>query len=362
MKRFVVGVDLETGKTKGIVTSYDVQSVLSGPFGYQLNRGPVSLAKPGSIAPLSPLGYGLGGRMRLYTDFVSIPCGHCLGCRLEYSRQWANRLMLELEYHDSAYFVTLTYDEDHAPVHWYSDPATGEAFPSLSLEPRDVELFLKRLRKKFKDDKIRYYIAGEYGETTFRPHYHAIIFGLHLSDLVPYKRSFQGFQYYTSESLSRVWSVKESKGSYAPLGYAVVAPVTWETCAYTARYVTKKLTGPQAEFYTLHNLVPEFAHMSRDGGIGKQWYLDHPGCAAEDYLFLKTDKGGRKFRPPKYYQSMFELEDPEMAAEVKERRRKVAELALEAELRGTNLTYLEYLAVKEAALKARTKSLVRSDI
>lgn len=342
----------ETGSSEGVVVPYAADHIEKMSDG---KWKPVYVDMPMTS-------FGVARR----DQYVQVPCGQCLGCRLDYSRQWANRLMLELEYHDSAYFVTLTYDEDHAPVHWYSDPATGEAFSSLSLEPRDVELFLKRLRKKFKDDKIRYYIAGEYGETTFRPHYHAIIFGLHLSDLVPYKRSTQGFQYFTSESLTRVWSVKESKGSYAPLGYAVVAPVTWETCAYTARYVTKKLTGPQAEFYKLHNLEPEFARMSRgrkeNGGIGKQWYLDHPGCAAEDYLFLKTDKGGRKFRPPKYFRSLFELEDPEMAAELKERRRRLAEAAQAAELRGTNLTYLEYLAVKESNLKARTKSLLRSDI
>lgn len=348
MKRFVVGVNPETGKSIGVVVPFAADHLEKTGFD---KFEPIY-----EDVPMSHFGY-----VR-YDRYQQVPCGQCLGCRLDYARQWANRLMLELEYHDSAYFVTLTYDEEHVPVHMYDDPATGEVFDSLSLEPRDVELFLKRLRKKFKDDSIRYYIAGEYGENTFRPHYHAIIFGLYLSDLVPYKRSTQGFQYFTSESLTRVWSVKESKGSYAPLGIVVVAPVTWETCAYTARYVTKKLTGPQAEFYQAHNLVPEFAHMSRNPGIASQWYKDHPGCAAEDFLFLKTDKGGRKFRPPKYFRSLFELEDPEMAAELKERRRRLAEEAQAAELRGTNLTYLEYLAVKEANLKARTKSLLRSDI
>lgn len=299
---------------------------------------------------------------RIVKEFQEVPCGHCLACRLEYSRQWANRLMLELEYHDSAYFVTLTYDDLHVPTNFYPDPETGEAFPSLTLCLDDVQRWLKRLRKHFPDDHIRYYLAGEYGPETFRPHYHAIVFGLHLSDLKPWRTSEQGFTYYNSESLQRTWSVQDSKGSYAPLGYAVVAPVTWETCAYTARYVTKKLTGPQAAFYDTYNLTPEFSIMSRRPGIAKQWYLDHPDCFDYDYINIKTDKGGRKFRPPKYFQSMFEIDEPEKASEFKARRQRMAKEAQEAKLLMTSLSYLEYLEVQEKNLEVRTKSLIRSDI
>jgi len=152
---------------------------------------------------------------------VQIPCGQCIGCRLAYSRQWANRCMLELEYHDSAYFVTLTYDEAHVPKHYYPDPETGEALPSMSLCKRDFQLFMKRLRKAFPDDKIRFFAAGEYGTKTFRPHYHAIIFGLHLDDLVYYKRGEGSFAYYNSPSLQKCWSVRQPipvcEGSITPL-------------------------------------------------------------------------------------------------------------------------------------------------
>ena len=142
-------------------------------------------------------------------QLIQIPCGKCIGCRLEYSRQWANRCMLELQYHDSAYFVTLTYNEEHVP-------RTG-LHGEMSLRKRDFQLFMKRLRKKYSDDRIRFYAAGEYGTTTQRPHYHAILFGLHLDDLQVYK-SKDSYKYFTSPGLQRVWSVVESsKGSITPL-------------------------------------------------------------------------------------------------------------------------------------------------
>lgn len=346
MKRFVVGRNSDTGKTVGIVTSYSADHIEYCEGRWQPSYVPIMSQRAS----------------RLIKEFEEVPCGQCFGCRLSYSRQWANRLMMELEYHDSAYFVTLTYDELHAPTNFYPDPDTGEAIPVLTLCVDDIQRWMKRLRKAFPDDHIRYYLAGEYGPETFRPHYHAIVFGLHLPDLVPWKRSTQGFQYFNSPSLQRTWSVKDSKGSYAPLGYAVVAPVTWETCAYTARYVTKKLTGDAAVFYDTYNIIPEFSVMSRHPGIAKQWYLDHPDLFDYDYINLRTDKGGLKFRPPKYFQNLYDLDCPEESAELKLQRRKLAEQARSAKLRDTSLSYLELLQVEESNLVARTKSLERNDI
>ena len=137
-------------------------------------------------------------------EILQVPCGQCIGCRIDRSRQWANRCMLELQYHDSAYFVTLTYDDLHVPKAYYPDPDTGEAHQSLTLCKRDFQLWMKRLRKRFSDDKIRFFACGEYGGSTHRPHYHAIVFGLHLDDLVKYKTVQEGdgyYTYYNSDSL-----------------------------------------------------------------------------------------------------------------------------------------------------------------
>lgn len=130
-------------------------------------------------------------------EVIQLPCGQCIGCRIDRSRQWANRCMLELQYHDSAYFVTLTYDDFHIPKAYYPDPETGEVHTSYTLCKRDFQLWMKRLRKKFSDDKIRFFACGEYGGQTKRPHYHAIVFGLHLNDLVKYKTVKEGDSYYT---------------------------------------------------------------------------------------------------------------------------------------------------------------------
>lgn len=286
---------------------------------------------------------------------VTLPCGQCVGCRLEHSRQWANRCMLELKDHKSAYFVTLTYDNDHVPVSYYADPNTGEALEALSLSKRDWQLFMKRLRKAHPSPPLRFFMAGEYGSTTFRPHYHAIIFGLELNDLVPYKRSEIGYQYYTSETLQKVWSVDG-----VPIGYVVVGEVTWETCAYTARYVMKKLNGDLSEFYKFHNIEPEFTLMSRRPGIARNYYETHPEIYETEKINLATEKGGISFRPPRYFDKLFDLEHPEEMQLIRERRAKTAADAMAAQLEKTSVSEDEYLLVKEHYKQDAIKSLRRN--
>lgn len=350
LKAFPVGFT-DSGKKKMKVTSYDVEMV------YQMfPDGPwyCSRSRPSSA-------------FRVVSVGVTIPCGRCIGCRLEYSRQWANRCMLELQYHKSSYFVTLTYNEEHVPHSWYANPESGEALPSLTLRKTDCQKFMKRLRKNFPDQKIRFFLCGEYGPETFRPHYHAILFGLELNDLVVYKKSPEGFVYYTSDSLQRCWSTlltrkQDGQPQFSPIGQVLIAQVTWETCAYTARYITKKLTGPESDFYTDFNIEPPFVLMSRRPGIARQYYDDHPDVMEYEYLNVKTDKGGRKFRPPKYFDYLYDLEYPDEFAERKKVRQQMAEAAKAAKLSQTTLSYLELLQVEENAKLDAIKSLDRSEI
>lgn len=352
LKAFPIGFT-ENGKRKLKVTSYDVDYV------FQNSPGGSWYSACGSDTPTC---------FCCVRTPIVIPCGKCIGCRLEYSRQWANRCMLELQYHDSSYFVTLTYNEEHVPRSYYGDFDTGEALPSLSLHKRDFQLFMKRLRKRFSDDKIRFFMCGEYGPETFRPHYHAILFGLHLDDLVPWQRSEQGFQYYISQSLQECWSVRDpcfgetGVTPLSPLGHILVANVSWETCAYTARYITKKLTGPQSSFYSDFGIEPPFTLMSRKPGIARQYYDDHPDMYEYEYINVKTETGGRKFRPPKYFDKLYDLDQPEASAALKETRRKMAEQAQKAKLDQTTLSYLELLAVEERTKLDSIKSLDRSEI
>lgn len=156
------------------------------------------------------------------------PCGQCLPCRINKRRVWTHRLMLERFCHETAVFVTLTYDPEHLPV---AEKETG------TLDKRDVQLWLKRLRKAVEPKKLRYYLCGEYGTQTYRPHYHAIIYGLGPEHV---------------QLIASTWAK----------GLVHVGDCTPESCQYVAGYVTKKMTKKQdAE-------QKEFAVMSLRPGIG----------------------------------------------------------------------------------------------
>lgn len=126
---------------------------------------------------------------------LQVPCGKCIGCRLERSRQWAIRCMHEASLYEDNCFITLTYNDDHLP-------SNG------SLDKTHFQKFLKRLRKSIYPQKLRYYHCGEYGDEGGRPHYHAIIFGWSPSDKVLIStEDKQGItcHRYLSESLTQIW-------------------------------------------------------------------------------------------------------------------------------------------------------------
>lgn len=307
---------------------------------------------------------------------VTIPCGQCIGCRIDRSREWANRCLMELESHpEGGYFLTLTYNDMHLPWSWYADPYTGEAQPSLTLDRRDVQLFIKRLRRAT-GQSLRYFGCGEYGPRTMRPHYHLIIFGLVLDDLEPLPgRSSQGYTYYRSKLVEDCWSfgmrdqyrhdvsptVYDDRGRprkvTSTAGYVVVGAISWETCAYTARYVTKKLTGDAAQYYDYFNITPPFSMMSLKPGIGADFY--RPEIYEHEHIVLSTPTGGRKFRPPKYFDRMFDIEYPEKMLEIKRDRVRKAELQKQLQLEKTDLNYMEMLAAQELSFSERVKPLKR---
>ena len=291
---------------------------------------------------------------------LEIPCGQCIGCRLEYSRQWANRCMLELQYHDSAYFVTLTYDDAHLPKTFSHDPDTGEVLsPVATLHSRHLQLFLKLVRRHFPDDNIRFFGCGEYGSNTLRPHYHVILFGLHLNDLELYKRSVLDYNYFNSESLSRCWidgATGESRG------YVVVGAVSWDTCAYVARYILKKQRGATKSIYEDLGIEPEFSRMSRKPGIGRQFYDDHPEIWQFDKINIRTPSGGRSFSHPNYLRHLFEIDDPVAANDFNERRKQRAIAQNDLKLSLTDNDYFDILRIEEDSKQNKLRSLFRNTI
>lgn len=287
---------------------------------------------------------------RVSYDYITIPCGQCLECRFQYARQWADRCILELQSHPSSYFLTLTYDNQHIEHLKNADGA-------LSLKKRDLQLFHKKLNRYLSlksggYSNFRYFACGEYGDNTFRPHYHDIVFGLVLDDLVFYRRSELGHIYYNSPFLEKVWGY----------GHVIVGEVTWESCAYTARYVTKKQKGFSKNLYEKLGVEPEFLIMSRRPGIAREYYDTHPDLYDFDCIHVSTSNGGRRVNLPRYFDTLKERDDPDVLASIRERRMAAAEYRMQAKLYHTDLDELEMLAVEEANLNSKLKIFKRSSI
>lgn len=252
---------------------------------------------------------------------VELPCGQCIGCRLERSRQWAVRCMHEASLWERNAFVTLTYAEDRVP-------------DSGSLVLRDFQLFCKRLRKRA--GSFRFFHCGEYGERLGRPHYHACLFGLDFDDKVLYTER-NGVKLYVSPLLGDVWGH----------GFATVGDVTFESAAYVARYVLKKVTGDGAEDH-YGDKSPEYVTMSRRPGIGRGWY---DRFKSEVYPSDEVISRGHSVRPPRFYDSLFELSEPSVFDVVKRQRIEAAKASFSV---GT-----PSLRARETVCKARVSLLRR---
>lgn len=242
------------------------------------------------------------------TEKLSIPCGTCFGCRAEYAQLWSVRCQHEAKLYESSLFLTLTYDDDHIPWH-------------RGLELRDLQLFMKRLRKAFSGHvelpetpgrrPIRYFAAGEYGSQTARPHFHLLLFNLSLPDYDGRARAFE------LDSLSKLW----------PHGGHEVDQFTPGRAAYVAGYAAKKISGKLARkaAYTVehpekpgvfHERRPEFSTKSMRPGVGVWYFKRYRSDFQHGYVPLP---GGQKLRIPRLYRQYLE-DDPEWAYRDEDRR------------------------------------------
>ena len=287
---------------------------------------------------------------------LELPCGQCVECRLARSREWATRCMLETKDHKNNYFITLTYNNDNLPKGNGINIDTGEIFEVGTLKPKDLQDFMKRLRitweRKYNITNIRYYACGEYGEQYARPHYHAIIFGLPIFDLKPDHRSKKGNMNYRSDEIEKIWG----KGRIA------IGTVTWDSCAYTARYVMKKQTGKgKEEYYKIMGVEPEFVRMSRRPGIARNYYEQHKKNIYEcDEIWISTRKGVQKVKPSKYYDKLFDIEEHEELEEIKRKRRANADITQQQIERSTDMTRTEIRENKEQSRRIAQRTLRRN--
>lgn len=290
------------------------------------------------------------------SEFIDIPCNKCIGCRLDYSREWANRCMLEAQKYKHNEFITLTYDNEHLPTqNMVVDFETGEVEERGTLVPEHVSKFMKDLRRYYQyhynHDGIRFYACGEYGSLNQRPHYHLIVFNLPVMDKEFGFTNKKGSINYKSETIQKIWNK----------GLTSLCPVTWETCAYTARYMMKKIKGKETtDILKESGFIQEFVRMSRNGGIGKDYYLENKEKIYQnDEIFIRKSNGLEKIKPSRYYDKLFDIENPERMSEIKEERKKAAMIAEEAALKKTSLSKEEYIKLKERNKLKSISKLVR---
>lgn len=288
-----------------------------------------------------------------YKDLrMVVPCGRCVGCRIDRVRDWSARMMHEASLHDENCFITLTYNDEHLPK-----PPT--------LVKSHFQDFMKRFRRSIEPKQVSYFMCGEYGESNGRPHYHAIIFGYDFGKKV-YRGSW-GVQAaralrqkkvcnaYSSEELSKLWT----------FGYSVVGSVTNRSCAYVAAYCMKRITGPMAEKHyeridqttgEVYHLLPEYACMSTRPAIGKRWFARF-GNDVLGYDAVIT--GGKLQKVPRYYDKLRAREGgKDLGSELYNAK---LERKLEVAKRAADSTP-ERLAVREEVAIARKKLFSKRDL
>lgn len=270
----------------------------------------------------------------------TLPCGVCFGCRSDNARGWALRMMHESRYHESTCFVTLTYNDDHLPE--YGD-----------LRYEDLTKFWKDCRHVFQSpgQPFKYFVCGEYGDKSLRPHYHFAGFSFQIPDLRFFKKH-NGNPYFISDTMTDVWGK----------GHVIIGDLSTQSAAYIARYVNKKMHGGNIRD------LPDTAINARTGEVGQytiERAFQSKGLGFSFYQQYKDDiwdKDGCLYnnkymvKPPRYYFKMLEAEDPDRAEEIrlarlKERPQRSLDFARDKELLYTHQAKkLEYSALLKRSL------------
>jgi hypothetical protein len=209
--------------------------------------------------------------------------------------------------HEKSCFITLTFNDESLFAR--ENP--------YSLDKTEYQRFMKRLRKKY-GKQVRFFHCGEYGDKNKRPHYHAILFGVDFDHDRKLWSNKDGIKLFTSESLEKLW----------PYGFCTIGQVTFESCAYVARYIMKKQTGEKAEDYYMRwcpetgegtAIDPEYCTMSRKPGIGKSWIEKYKtDVYPHDYVVINE----HKVKPPRFYDQ--QLDEDELR-KLKDQRIKEAD-------------------------------------
>lgn len=285
-----------------------------------------------------------------HTDLpITIPCGRCIGCRLEKSLQWAVRCIHEAKTYKHNQFITLTYNTENLPK-------------DKSLNKKHIQLFIKKLRSHISREAkkrgntpatIKYFHCGEYGPHLERPHYHMLLFNYKFEDQAKLgsersvapganvKSKNKKYQLYTSKILEELWGK----------GFCTIGEVNFQTASYTARYILKKITGDKAEEHYKGRL-PEYITMSN--GIGKEYFTKfNSDFYPLDQIILMEN--GKSVTPAKYYDEQLLKLNPKLYKSVKRKRRQTAHIR---DLTGDNTE--ERLETREKVRELNTKIFERN--
>lgn len=311
---------------------------------YELSDGRVVIMSMKKVDALQKAGEDPQNRF-LVERVDTIPCGRCDGCQADRARKWADRLLLEKQMHEDAWFVTLTFNDE-----WLPRMCGGTKWPDMySVRRRHLQLFMKRLRKQVKYP-IRFFACGEYGSEQLRPHYHLILFGLPLpdGDMTYLRDNKLGQKYYTSKLIEDIWSDPDTHESY---GFNVVAAVEYDSMNYVARYCMKKLRGQDSLLYEAAGMEPPFITMSRNPGIGYWWSIQNPEWYEKNLIYVETDKGSKTIVPPRYFEKRLAQKDPNQLYLNHQYRKKLREYSDNAVISRTDLTPYEYVKGVEQNVK-----------
>ena len=220
--------------------------------------------------------------LQKWTYYAEVPCGKCTPCKIEIAKEWALRCCLELPYWNNAIFTTLTYRDSDLPSDY-------------SLHKEHLEKFFNDVRNDLRgENKIKFLASGEYGSKNFRPHYHAIIFGVGLSN----NKRIIGAKDVTYDSVNRILEKNWTKGN------VFNGCVTYNSCRYTASYVFKKYYDSlRDEVYLQNGLQVPFQKVSN--GLGKSWYQEYGKVTLKrGYIMFN----GVKHTIPRYFLKLYEKE------------------------------------------------------
>lgn len=299
------------------------------------------------------------------TKFIDLPCRQCNECIMTMKREWTARAIAESMLHDDMIFITLTYDDINLKM---AETITehGEIYLHPTLDHEHFQKFMRRLRDYYHDKNIRFFMCGEYGSRTYRPHYHAIIYGIGLKDikdLKVYNKNTNGDLLYTSEIMQyNIWQK----------GFTIIGNCDIASCCYVAGYVDKKFGKTKGkEFYNLTKIVPPYVKSSNKPGLGREWFNNNIDRYKSIYDYISLPLGLQdpqrvyltenwKKLIERHWLDNVDLEKIILYDDLKVKKRQMfQDRKLEICMEGTDKNKEEYLETIDANLKRKKERKVR---